>query len=412
MPTKELGRLAFRADPAQPALHLHCWGANLNGGYYWWYNAHRGAVLLASNQIPYDWWTGYHEANGTCKTFGDGFVHPFTMTRLFSFLDWAAKQHAEAPEAIRAYWPKLDLTKTFVTGMSMGGAGAPMYPIRFPDRIALGQGMVGVHIPAESPQFAGSYQGSYGPRNAAITMPDGKTSPWDYFSDEWYLRNNPKAETGLVIASNGKNDGGIGWPQAYKFARALQETRRPHVFNWGMGGHLTGPLSQFTELDVRTNLSLPAFTHCTLDDDIGQCKPRTKEEMDAEKAAQDEEIKAGKRRKGEYSICPFDGKPVGAFNAHLWWETADLVDKPDAWELTAVLMPSAPKDECKVDLTPRRLQQFKTPKGAKFAYTVTDVKENKELAKGEATADELDLLTLKQIPLVKGKNRIKIAPAK
>ena len=42
-------------------IHLHCWGGSLNGGYGWWYQAEQGHLLIASNQIPYDWWTGYHE---------------------------------------------------------------------------------------------------------------------------------------------------------------------------------------------------------------------------------------------------------------------------------------------------------------------------------------------------------------
>jgi len=39
---------------------------------------------------------------------------------------------------------------------------------------------------------------------------------------------------------------------------------------------------------------------------------------------------------------------------------------------------------------------------------VTDPQTNKVLATGQAAADEHDLLTLKQIPLVKGENRVKI----
>ncbi len=210
---------AQKVDPAPVGLHLHCWGGSVNGGYGWWYNAHRGAIMIASTQIPYDWWTGYHESRDTAKTFGDGRVQPFTMTRTFSFLDWAAKQWQEAPPAVRPYWRKLDLARVFTAGNSMGASGAPMYALRFGDRIAWSIAWVGVHVPEESPGFAGSYLNSYGKRDPAITMPDGKTSPWDWYSDVWWMRNNETAETGLIIASNGKNDGGIGWPQAVKFAR-------------------------------------------------------------------------------------------------------------------------------------------------------------------------------------------------
>ncbi|MBM4032133.1 MAG: hypothetical protein FJ291_10145 [Planctomycetes bacterium] len=397
---------SMRVDPAPVGLHLHCWGGSLNGGYGWWYNAHRGAVLIASNQIPYDWWTGYHEALRTAKSFGDGHVVPFTMNRTFGFLDWAAKQHAEAPEKVRAMWPKLDLTRVFTAGNSMGASGAPMYAIRFGDRIAWAMGWVGIHVPELSPGFRGSYENSYGKRDAAITMPDGKTSPWDHFSDVWWLKQNPKAETGLIIASNGKNDGGIGWPQAQQFARTLQETRRPHFYNWGLGGHGTRTIiGANLDLDVRTDQSLPAFTNCSLDNNIGTAKPRPKEEIEAEKKRQQEEVAAKKR--SEVIVDPFDGDPTGAYNAWLRWTTVDIVDTEAAWELTVILLDKAPKDTCTVDLTPRRLQKFRTPSGAKFAYTVTD-KAGKELAKGAATADEFGLLTLKQIPLVKGENRVKI----
>jgi hypothetical protein len=68
------------AKPAPVGIHLHCWGGSLTSGYGWWYNASKGAILIASNQIPYDWWTGYHELYGKGprdqKPWGGGVVHP------------------------------------------------------------------------------------------------------------------------------------------------------------------------------------------------------------------------------------------------------------------------------------------------------------------------------------------------
>ena len=405
---------AWRVEPAPVGLHLHCWGASLNGGYGWWYNAHRGAVLIASNQIPYDWWTGYHEARGTCKTYGDGYVWPFTMNRVFGFLDWARRQWKEAPESVRKYWRKLDLRRVFTAGSSMGGSGAPMYAIRFGPRVAWCMAWVGVHIPAESPGFKSSYRRSYGRRHPKITMPDGKTSPWDYFSDVWWLKHNIKADTGFIMASNGKSDGGIGWPQAVKFARALQETRRPHLFNWRPGGHGTRTLigSNF-DLDIRTDQTLPAFTNCTLDEDIGTATRLPKEKIEELKRQALARAKAAGKdlSKFKFRHSGWDGDERGAFNAHLWWRTDNIVDEPGRWEMTVILKATAPKDSCKVDLTPRRLQRFATPRGKRFGYSVTDVQTGKVIATGTATADEYDLLTLRQIPLVKGENRVKITPA-
>lgn len=386
-----------KVEPAPVQLSLHAWGGSLNSGYGYYYNSNKGTIMIASNQIPYDWWTGYHEANGTRKTFGDGHVRPFTMNRVFGMLDWAKTQ-----------W-KLDENRVYTAGISMGGSGASMYVARYPNRIAWCVAWVGVHVPSMSPTFKGSYEGNYGPIGTN-TMADGKTSPWDYFSDVRWLRNNLKQETGFFSASNGKNDGGIGWPQARLFARALQETRRPHIYNWGMGGHGTRTIGSNFGMDIRINQSLPAFSNCTLDSDIGDVVEKTQEEIQAETKKQEEEIKTGKRKKVRVDKIKYTGVDVGQYNAYLRWKTDNLVDEEESYEITVVLIDKAPKPECKVDLTPRRLQKFKTPSGKKFSYTISAG--GAELAKGEASADELDLLTLKQIPLKKGDNIIKIIHAK
>jgi hypothetical protein len=398
---------SFRVEPAPVGLHLHAWGGSLNSGYGWWYNGHRGAVLIASNQVPYDWWTGYHEANETRKTYGDGHVRPFTMDRVLGFLDWAGRQHRDAPEVVRKYWPALDRTRVFTAGNSMGGSGAPMYAVRYGGRIAWALGWVGVHVPALSPQFKNSYQLCYGPRDAGITMPDGRTSPWDHFSDVWWLRKHVAEDTGLIIASNGKNDGGIGWEQAWQFARALQETRRPHFFNWDVMGHGSHTrIGANFDLDVRTDQSLPAFTHCSLDDDLGTAKRKSDEQIAAERERQKAEVAAGKRR--QVHVDPYDGVAKGQLNGYLWWRTDGVVDTKRAWEMTVLLKPDAPKGTCTVDLTPRRLQQLKPRPGERFTWTNSSDGEGREIASGEVTADKWGLVTLQRLTVGKAGSRITI----
>ena len=218
--------VAIPAKPAKPApvgIHLHCWGANLNSGYGWWYNAEKGDILLASNQIPYDWWTGYHElywkGRAEKEAWQKGVVRPYSQQRMFSFLDWMTTK-----------WD-IDLGRTHVAGSSMGGSGSPMLAIRYPERIAWAISWVGVHDPARSPQFAGSYARVYGPREWDVRFEDG-TPVWDYFNDAWYLRKYPKKEIGLITFSNGKNDGAIGWPQAVEFYLRFRR-RGGRTFSFG-----------------------------------------------------------------------------------------------------------------------------------------------------------------------------------
>ena len=368
------------AKPAPVGIHLHSWGANLNGGYGWWFNAEKGAILIASNQIPYDWWTGYHELLGTVhplRTKADwtqGVVRPYSQRRLLAFLDWVATQ-----------W-EVDLTRTFVAGNSMGGSGALMLAFRFPERIAWAISWVGVHVPSMSPTFKSSYALVYGEPELGVQFEDG-TPVWDFFNDASFLRQYPDKEVGFVIFSNGKNDNGIGWTQAVEFYRALQETRRPHLFVWGQGGHGQRAImpgggggairEREMPIDIRTDQSLPAFTHCSLDDNPG-------------------------------SGDPADGDPEGQVNAYLYWETRDIVDQTGRWEITVRLIDDAPRDTATVDITPRRWQKFKAQSSEKLKWTNVSFESNKIIQSGEVVADKWGLITLEKVVVGKGKNRITV----
>ena len=360
------------AKPAPVGIHLHCWGGSLNGGYGWWYNAEKGHLLIASNQIPYDWWTGYHEAYWQGRPdkarWQEGVVRPYSTTRMLSFLDWVATK-----------WD-VDLTRTHTAGSSMGGSGSPMFAIRYPERIAWAISWVGVHDPAKTPQFKGSYARVYGKPEWGIKFHDG-TPVWDYYRDAWVLRRYPEKEIGFITFSNGKNDGAIGWPQAVEFLRALQDTRRPHLFVWGQGGHgqrARMPVSlreRVLPIDIRTDQTLPAFARCSLDDDPGTGDPK-------------------------------NGDPKGQVNLYLAWETKDIVDAPERWEMTVYLIPKAPQDTCTVTLTPRRCQRFKPKPGDKVNWTNTSAAA--VVQTGKAVADKWGLITLEKVAVTKGKNRIAI----
>ena len=365
------------AQPAPVGIHLHCWGGSLNGGYGWWYNAEKGHMFLATNQIPYDWWTGYHElfweGPRRPERWRSGVVRPYTQRRLLAFLDWMTSR-----------W-QIDLTRTHVAGSSMGGSGSLMLAIRYPEQIAWGVSWVGVHTPLLSPQFRSSYARVYGEPEWGVRFEDG-TPVWDYFDDAWYLRNRPEKEIGLLIFSNGKNDRGIGWRQAVRFYEALQETKRPHVFVWGQGGHGQRARMPVTlrervlPIDVRTDQSLPAFSRCSLDDDPGNGEPE-------------------------------DGDAEGQVNLYLYWQTEDIVDQPDRWAITVLLSPKAPRAECTVDVTPRRLQRFRLRPNRRYRWTNTPLTDHTVVQSGVITAGRFGLVTLPQVRVTRQGNRLQVVPA-
>jgi hypothetical protein len=378
--------------PTPVGLHLHCWGGSLDGGYGWWYSYGKlgTTYLISSNQIPYDWWTGYHEhyysGEMSEEKWREGVVRPYTTTRMLSFLDWAAQKY------------DLDLKRVFTAGSSMGGSGAPMFAIRYCDRIAWSIGWVGVHDPGNTLQFTGSYERVYGKKDWGIKFEDG-TPAFEYYKDAAYLRKYPNKEIGFITWSNGKNDGGIGWPQAVEFYQAMQETRRPHIFVWGLSGHgqrASMPADggeRIMPLDIRLDQSLPAFTNCSLDDNPGT----------ATKLEKPKEVKIHEETKTD----PFDGDSVGQVNLYLYWLTEDIVDGSDRWEITAGLIEKAPKDECGVDITPRRLQDFKARPGQRFKWTNTSGAN--VIQSGQVTADKWGLVTLPKVIVTKKRNRVTIS---
>jgi len=362
------------SEPAPAGLHLHCWNGSLLRGYGWWYKAEQGALLLATNQYPYDWWTGYHEYYWKQKpsqdSWQEGVVRPFTPRRLFAFLDWAGTQWA------------IDRSRVFLAGNSMGGSGAGMLALRYGDRVAWATSWVGVHDAGNTPRFTGSYEGVYGKKEWNIAYEDG-TPVFDYYKDAWWLRRYPERETAFLTFANGKNDGGIGWPQAVEFLTALQETKRPHLFVWGQRGHSQRAKMPVTlgdrgvKLDIRIDQSLPAFGDCSLDDDPGGGDPS-------------------------------EGDPAGQVNLYLYWQTDDVIDEAERWAMTVALVDRAPADSCTVDVTPRRLQKFQVEAGASYAWSNTEQASGEEIASGTVTADEHGLLTLPQVTVGKAGNRLVI----
>ena len=153
--------------PAPVGIHLHEWGGNLTRGYGWWFNAAQGAVLVASNQVPYDWWTGYHERFGVAErtqaAWSSGVVRPYTQRRLLSFVRWLNTKYA------------VDSTRIFAAGNSMGGSGSLMLAIRFPEVFAWAVSWVGVHDPAGTPTFRNSYAHVFGPPEWNVKFEDGHT---------------------------------------------------------------------------------------------------------------------------------------------------------------------------------------------------------------------------------------------
>ncbi len=119
------------ANPCPVDVALHCWGGSYEGGYDWWYEAESGGLLVATNEIPYDWWVAFHENAGRLRPWtnvdgnGGGVCRSFSQNRIWSFCQGFVATH----------W-NVDPNHTFVSGGSMGGSGSCMWGIRAGDKFS------------------------------------------------------------------------------------------------------------------------------------------------------------------------------------------------------------------------------------------------------------------------------------
>ncbi len=369
-----------QADPRAVDVALHCWGGTMDEGYGWWYEAKRGSLLVATNQIPYDWWTAFHENWRTIRPWrevegnGGGRLRNYNQQRIWSFVtDFVAQR-----------W-NVNMNRVIVSGESMGGSGASMWGMRAGDKFAYIASWVGVHIPALTPTYLLSFEDAYGQIEWDCLYSNGM-SVWDYWDNDQWLRSNVAVDTPFIAFANGKNDGGIGWRQAWMMARALQETRRPHLFKWGQNGHqeraaLPGTLSdRHIHIDIDLNATLPAFTYCSLDNDPGDGNPKV-------------------------------GESSGYLNAYMLWQPEDSVDTAARWEMTCLLINAAPQATCTVDVTPRRCQAFAPRPTMLCRWVNTDAATGTVIESGTVEVDAYGLVTVPQTTVTKGKNRLAITIA-
>ena len=305
---------------------------------------------------------GWHEGCGTYKAASQGLVRCWFIHQFRALLPWIQakwKIDAERMYAVSAGWAWHygDLFALDLDGITMNLRVSPAGDI----------------IP---PRYWGPPQKPY-PTEWGI-------SAWDWWDTSWWVRKNPTVELPFVTVSPRLHSGDFGRldkPQVY---RAMLDTKRAFAGNWHEGSQGHRDVSFLFEL--RRSDSLPAIGNCSLDDDPG---------------------------------IGLGGDENGQINGWLAFEPRTSVDQPDRWEYTLYLLggdkssrQSAPQDACTADVTPRRCQKFKAKPGEKFDWANTSLADNKEIQKGQATADELGLVTCKGVIISKAKNRLVLQQAR
>jgi hypothetical protein len=187
----------------------------------------------------------------------------------------------------------------------------------------------------------------------------------------------------FLVSCTGSHTSEMSFAALPRYKRALMDTKQPFaagISKVSWGDRTPAALGEYRagRLKILRDQSKPAFANCTLDDNPG----------------------CGDIRSGD---------AVGMLNGYLLWDPAGIVDEPGRWEMTVYLHAKAPLDACKVDLTPRHCQRFRAKPGEKFNWTNTDLAGGHVIGQGQIAADEHGLVTLKQLTVAKGRNRIEVS---
>lgn len=330
--------------PAVLQLALHGWGGNFDCSTYW-YKVKPATIRIATVDYPVqDWWYGYRENYDISTNIAPTErVQNYTERRLLYFINWAKTQ-----------W-NIDDSRIFVEGQSMGGTGAIHLGMKNGDQFAYINSWVGISSWPLSKYFRNGETKKWGETGQLKTYNNIKFDDWMNLS--WWLKNNIRKETPFLSFSNGKNDSAIGWKQAVKTIEALIETKRPFTFVWGMRGHGQRAEFRMDPQHISTNLSLPAFRNCSLDNNFGTGKKLTTP-------------KEFVNKQGKVLQDIYDGESEGQINKFLRWSV--LEDNQSTYSIELKVCADSKYDKCTVDMTPRRIQKFSLTRGETLKWENID----------------------------------------
>jgi hypothetical protein len=278
-----------------------------------------------------------------------GTNYNFIQLRLNNILDWAI-----------THLP-VDSNRISLYGDSNGAPGAYFYALTYPQRIAAVKLSVGV--------FNLAFTNDYNPE---CTLNTGKSNrkdannrlgkistnlmcnlglhTYDALNGGWMIHNYNDRDYPVMYSINGKNDKSTGWTEKTIYYDSINANRLGGYFFWDSrdhgGANKTWTGDNFDLLRYRKNLSFPAFSHCSTNEDFGDGNGAT-------------------------------GAAYGTINGPLDWKT-EIMETAGSWQAKLFVRDLSIidsgtvhyPDSIKVDVTPRRLQAFKPDPGVTVSWTV------------------------------------------
>lgn len=299
------------------------------------------------------WWYGYPQRIYETTLYTNKVIPNYTQEQLIGIVRWAQDYLGADPY------------RSYLKGWSMGASGAIVLGFHHPELFA----RIDAFVPAVAytPETnLGVLECFCGPLDKADVNHKGE-SFIDYMNGILTAKRSI-TDLPFVFMLSGRTDRSIPWINNPPFYRAMNEARQAIVAYWSGGDHSSanrdfpeathwGPaLEQF-----RLDQSYLAFSKCSNNGDFGDGDPNR-------------------------------GDTIGWINRGLDWE--DIVDTPDRYAVTVLAYYQGLQYPLTVDVTPRRLQQFKVRSRQEVIVTV-DSGESRRI-----TVDGRGLITIPGVTIL------------
>jgi len=354
-----------RATPDSPLpvrVYLHGFG----GGPY---NGGQGDQFRIYPHDPDNtYWWGMKDESSTPN---------FTQRRVLHLVEWVLKNY-----------PGADPNRVYVTGPSMGGAGAAELGILNARHFALVEATIGQMIPRNHrPARIRQLSEHWGSPSENFDSGNG-TGVWDQQDITLAFERSEESRNQFIFTRHGKDDPTIHFgavvhasPRTMQnYYQAIQFHKVGHVAVWDEGGH--GPADPTmgsnwwtsgwnrmfdSKSFLRRNLAFPAFSNSDSDETPGDGSPNGLQTWDDTRGYAGTVSVAGD--------TGWNGDRVGVFNRYFRWDSTRIIDRWDRFEIPLKVNVSAAQaatedgypaiaDEYKgtlpitSDVTIRRIQAF------------------------------------------------------
>ena len=272
-----------------------------------------------------------------------GINYNFCQQQISRLINWAIKKLP------------VDSNRIYLEGTSLGSIGAYFYAITYPERIAA--------VKLSGSTFNLAFQNDYDP---GCTLNEGNMNRvsgdnrfgtvstnlmsnlgypfYNVLNGNWVMSTFNEKDYPVIYSINGKNDTIVGWTEKTICYDSVNASHAGGYYFWdgrkhGGGEGLVWGDDNFDLLKYSSNVSFPAFSYCSTNENAGD---------------------------GHAT----DGESFGTVNGFLDWNN-DIIDDTAYWSST-IFMRDLKKsgggvypapDMCTVDITPRRRQHFHPGEG-------------------------------------------------